>query len=332
MDVPADIRDQYRIIAAGAGWVDKSRHGRIRFDGRDAAAFLHALVSNDVASLGAGGGVYATYLTPQGRMVADLHIYHRGDYLLASVPMDAGAALASRFDQVIFSEDVRVTDVTAAIAQIGLIGSGAASAAARACGVEVSRIESLAVHAQAGDGDTFVARTDATSLPAFDVFLPAGRRAELIAALEATSVLPIGDALRESLRIAAGQPEFGVDMTFETIPLEAGLLDRAISTTKGCYVGQEVIIRVLHRGGGRVAKRLVALALDPGVDQIPAAGTPLHAEGRETGRITSAAWSPHERRVIALGFVHRDHAEVGRGLTLMLPGLVREAVITRLAQ
>jgi folate-binding protein YgfZ len=331
MNVPADIRDQYRIIASGAGWIDRSRRGRIRFEGRDAAAFLHALVSNDVASLGAGGGTYATYLTPQGRMVADLHVYNRGDHLIASVPPDAGAALASRFDQVIFSEDVRVSDVTGEIAQVEVLGGAAAATAARACGLDVSRLESLGMHAHTGEGDTFIARTDAAALPGFDVFVPAARRAELIAALQQAGAVPIGDGLRESLRIEAARPEFGVDMTSDTIPLEAGLLERGISTSKGCYVGQEVIIRVLHRGGGRIAKRLVALALDPGVDELPAPGTALHAAGRETGRITSAAWSPHEPRVIALGYVHRDHSEIGQLVKLHAAGRDWEAEITRVA-
>ena len=105
-------------------------------------------------------------------------------------------------------------------------------------------------------------------------------------------------------------------MTDETIPLEAGLLDRAISTTKGCYVGQEVIIRVLHRGGGRVAKRLVKLEFDPALAAAPPSGSTLLFEGRETGRVTSAAYSPARQRVIALGFVHRDAAVVGQRVTV----------------
>jgi folate-binding protein YgfZ len=120
-------------------------------------------------------------------------------------------------------------------------------------------------------------------------------------------------------------------MTAETIPLEAGLLERAISTSKGCYVGQEVIVRVLHRGGGRVARRLVALTFDPAVQTLPLAGTPLQVDGREVGRITSAAWSPHEPRAIALAYVHRDHAEIGRRVHAQIEGAEIAAEITRLA-
>jgi folate-binding protein YgfZ len=105
-------------------------------------------------------------------------------------------------------------------------------------------------------------------------------------------------------------------MTTDTIPLEAGLLDRAISTAKGCYVGQEVVIRILHRGGGRVARRLVRLVFDEHARTVPAIGAPTLIDGRDAGRVTSAALSPISDRVVALGYVQRDDAEVGRSVTV----------------
>jgi folate-binding protein YgfZ len=341
-----DIRDKYRILSTGAGWLDRRSRGRIRFDGADAAAFLHALVSNEVAALTPGRGVYAAYLTPQGRMVTDLHVHHRGDHLIAVVPAALASSLTTRLDQLIFAEDVRVSDVTAQTAQVAVAGARAAQAiemmeprvfrpgATRSeiRGISANDLESLATLAHAGGGgDTFVARSDDIVLPCYDVFVPAERRTELIAGLERAGAAIIDDDLWTSLRIDARRPEFGVDMTAETIPLEAGLLDRGISTSKGCYVGQEVIIRVLHRGGGRVAKRLVGLALDPAAADLPAPGATLHADGREVGRITSSAWSPHEPRAIALGYVHRDHAEPGRRMTVEIHDVGVEAMITGLA-
>jgi folate-binding protein YgfZ len=326
-----DIRDKYRIISTGAGWIDRSRLARMRVEGRDAAAFLHALVSNDVAALTAGRGVYATWLTPQGRMIADLSIYHRGDHLLVVVPPGLATALVTRLDQLIFAEDVRVSDVTDAIAQIAVIGTRAAATAATACALDASRVEVLVPLEQTGTDDTFIARSDDALLTGFDIFAPTERRAALVSALEGGGAIPIEDDLYESLRIEAARPRFGVDMTTDTIPLEAGLLERGISTTKGCYVGQEVIVRVLHRGGGRVAKRLMTLAFDRGLEALPAPGTPLHVDGREVGRVTSAAWSPHEPRAIALGYVHRDHAEVGRRVTAQIAGMDTFAEITGFA-
>ena len=115
--------------------------------------------------------------------------------------------------------------------------------------------------------------------------------------------------LRSSRRFAieAGRPRYGVDMTDDTIPLEAGLLERAISTTKGCYVGQEIVIRMLHRGGGRVAKRYVTFAFvsvrDARFRRSPS------VDGREVGRLTSVAPSPTARGWIALGYVRSEQAK-----------------------
>jgi tRNA-modifying protein YgfZ len=120
-------------------------------------------------------------------------------------------------------------------------------------------------------------------------------------------------------------------MTEETIPLEAGLLERAISTAKGCYVGQEVIIRVLHRGSGRVAKRLVKLTGDAALQAVPPAGTRLISDAREVGRITSAAISPSRQQVVALGYLRRDRAEPGVHVTAHIEGHDHTLTVERLA-
>ncbi len=134
------------------------------------------------------------------------------------------------------------------------------------------------------------------------------------------------------LRIEAGVPRFLVDMTEETIPLEAGIEDRAISFSKGCYVGQEVIVRVTTRGGGRVARRLVGLRLDlPGgaMTAVPAAKTPIHSGDRAIGFITSVTWSPTLTAHIALGYVHRDFVDPGTAVQVaMAEGRVPAVVAT----
>jgi folate-binding protein YgfZ len=308
------LADQYRIIASGAGWIDRRGRGRLRFEGRDASSFLQALVTNDVEALHAGGGVYAAYLTPQGRMLTDLRIHHRGDHLLAEVEPGLAAGLAERFDRLIFTEDVRVSDVSNGVAQIGMLGENTAALLAHAFALEPidpDTLTTLPVLGHIEMAGAAIARTDDVGLPAFDVFVKSDAYDAAIQRLEEMGAVPASQELVEALRIEAGRPAFGVDMTEETIPLEAGLLDRAISTTKGCYVGQEIIIRVLHRGGGRVAKRLVKLRFDLGLDAPPAAGALLFHDTREVGRVTSAAVSASHGGVIALGYVHRDQAESG---------------------
>jgi folate-binding protein YgfZ len=303
-----DIGTQYRIIESGAGWVERTARGRLRLDGADRVSFLQALLTNDLGVLTPARSVYAAYLTPQGRLIADCRVYDRADHVLMDIPAAIASSLAVKLDALIFAEDVRVSDVSAAVVQIGVMGSRA--------------------EAMLGDIPFFHAPVDVADVPAFDLFVPEASRASAVAALEAAGIQPVTHAIAEVLRIVAGRPAFGQDMDEHTIPLEAGLLDRAISLTKGCYVGQEVIVRVLHRGGGRVARRLVKLSFDPAITMPPEPGTPLFVGAKEAGRITSSAWSPRSGRVVALGYLSREAAEAGQHLTMRWnSGEVRAEVV-----
>jgi folate-binding protein YgfZ len=291
--------------------------------------FLQALLTNDVASLADGRARYAAYLTPQGRMITDLVVRHRGDHLIATVPRGIAPALATRFDLLIFTEDVRVADESDRVGQILVAGGdapGIVASAAIALGraesdapIDAARLAALSAPDHIMAGDILIARSDRTDLPTFEVVFPSTSRGAIAAALSAAGAIEMEPALVTALRIDAGRPEFGIDMNVETIPLEAGLLERAISQSKGCYVGQEVIVRVLHRGAGRVARKLVRLVFDDGIAAPPREGATIVAAGagsgassiRDTGRITSAGWSDVRDRAVALGYVHRDDATSG---------------------
>jgi folate-binding protein YgfZ len=155
-----------------------------------------------------------------------------------------------------------------------------------------------------------VARIDQLGVPGFCLFLEPSREREVIAALVEGGARDVSHEAIEAARIEAGYPVFGVDMTDDTIPLEAGIEDRAISMSKGCYVGQEVIIRVLHRGHGRVARKLVTLRVD---GAPPSRGAHLFAGDRDIGFVTSAAMSPR-LGAIAMGYVHRDFVAPGTAI------------------
>jgi folate-binding protein YgfZ len=130
------------------------------------------------------------------------------------------------------------------------------------------------------------------------------------------------------VRVEAGRPAFLVDMDEHTIPLEAGLEERAISFTKGCYIGQEVIVRVMHRGQGRVAKKLVGLRLDG--RKVPPSRATVLAGDREIGRVTSAVWSPSLDAAIALGYVHRDFLTAGTSVSVGNASAAVAATVTSL--
>jgi tRNA-modifying protein YgfZ len=303
---------EYRTIADNAGYADRGEYGRLRFQGPDSIAFLQALVTNDVAGLTSGQGAYAAYLTPQGRMIADLDVYHRGASVLCGVAPGLAKPLAARFDQLIFSEDTRVSDVSAEIGELSIVGGRAADVVARLFGLDPAAVVGLAELAQLDVPSGFVARSGDAPLPSYRVWLDKPERDAAVARLGEAGLEPVSRPLLESLRIANARAAWEPDLGTTIIPLEAGLLDRAISTNKGCYVGQEVIIRILHRGGGRVAKRLVQL-ISEGPSTVPANGVALTEEsGPEIGSITSAASALEGDGWIALAYLSRDAAEVGR--------------------
>jgi folate-binding protein YgfZ len=305
------IGDKYRIIEAGAGWRRRAERGRLRFGGGDRTAFLHALLTNDAAALDAGRGAYGTLLTPQGRMIADFHLFARPDHIIADVPAAAAQSLAADFDRLIFAEDASVADVSASLVQLSIVGGGAAAIVARALELDAGALRDLAIGSQVDAAEGFAARTDDAALPGYDLVIPAERGTEVTEALTRAGAVSLADELFTALRVDAGRPLFGVDMDTDTIPLEAGLLDRAISTTKGCYVGQEVIIRVLHRGGGRVARRLVKIKFTNDASGLQS-GAKLHIGDRDAGHLTSLAPALDDSGFMALGYLRREFAEAGQ--------------------
>jgi folate-binding protein YgfZ len=272
-----------------AAWRDELP-GLIRLSGRDAISFLHNILTNDIESLQSGQARYTAYLTPQGRMISDADVIRRADDVLLSVESSVAAELAHRLDQSLFSEDVRIEDWSESWASLTVYGPEASRALAPAIGSEPAVLAAIAADAHRQIGDLVVAGGDRLGTRSLRVLGPREARDRVAAALTEAGVPKLADDGFTALRIEAGVPLFGVDMTASTIPLEAGIEGRAISMAKGCYVGQEVIVRILHRGHGRVAKRLVGLLLD-GPD-VPPRESPLFAEGANVGSVTSAAWSP----------------------------------------
>jgi tRNA-modifying protein YgfZ len=311
-----DNSSGYAALRGGAGLVDRSGAGRILLTGADRRSYLQGLLTNDIAALTPGTGCYAAMLTAQGRMMSDMRVLELGDGVLLDVPLPVTAAIRDHLDQFVFSEDVQVEDVTASRAEIGLYGPGAVDVLVRA-GTEGGAPAALfsSARVRLAGADAILVRSDEAGVVGYDILVDATAAESVTAALVAAGAVTVTAADAETVRIESGRPRFGVDMDGDTIPLEAGLEGRAISRSKGCYVGQEVIVRVQDRGHGRVAKRLVGLTFDPAAP-VPAAGARIVSGEREIGRITSAAWSPEQARPIALGYVHRDFVESGTSVAV----------------
>jgi len=303
---------QYTAARTSAVMIDRSALGTIALTGADRRTFLHSLLTNDIAGLTPGKGTYAAYLTPQGRMISDMRVIETGSRILLGVEREVADGLARRLDSLIFSEDVQVVDVSREIEMIGVHGPSAPVLTQRATGLPVDTLANQ--YDNVTSGNVTIVRDDALALAGFDIHLPSAEAHILREKLSDGGAVTASAETYETLRIEAGRPRFGLDMTTDTIPLEAGIEDRAISFTKGCYVGQEVIVRVTHRGHGRVARRLVSIVLPAG--RVPGPGDAICAGDRQVGAITSATESPKLGSALALGYVQRDYAAAGTALTV----------------
>lgn len=311
----------YQAARRGTARIDRSDRGRIVVSGVDRATYLQGLLTNDIVALAAGRGCYAAYLTAQGRMIADLYVYELGDVMLLVTPLAVKDIVLAKLEQFVFTEDVKLGDVTETFAQMAVVGPGAAAALgalledASPDGL-TALIEHANIRARFGAQPAIVTRVTDAGEPGFDVYIERPHAEAFASALASRGVADLDTATAEAIRIEAGVPRFGIDMDAETIPLEAGIESRAISFTKGCYVGQEVIIRVLHRGHGRVARKLAGLVFEG--ESAPAPGAGVRVEDREVGHVTSSALSPALGRPIALAYLHRDF--LAAGTTVVVDG------------
>ncbi len=326
----------YHAVRQSAALVDRSDRGRLLLTGADRASYLQGLLTNDIKALGPGSGCYAAWLTPQGRMIADLRVFELGDGLLLAVAGRVKDLVRDRLDQLVFSEDVRVADLTDTWAAFALYGPAASRVLAAVAASDAGDLSDHLAALQWFQNErrhvcgtpVVVAASDEIGIQGFDLFVERAHAEALRARLVEAGARVVAPEAVNVVRVESGVPEFGVDMDEDTIPLEAGIELRAISFTKGCYVGQEVIVRVRDRGHGRVARRLAGLVVDG--TGTPHGGEAVLAGDKEVGRLTSAVFSPALDRPIALGYVHRDFVEPGTRLVVEHAGGRISARVTAL--
>jgi folate-binding protein YgfZ len=283
-----DTAAEYEAARTRAIVVDRADRALIRVFGRDPVKMVHGLVTNDVQNLAAGQSVSAAMLTPKGRMLADVRVIRRAADLLIECDTAAVANVTSTLARYVPPLFARSENISDQLAVAGVYGPASADVLAR----------------MAVGNDALVLPTDVTGDAGFDLIIDA-RRLEAVqnAAVEAGASRG-GHAVLDVLRIEAGTPRWGAELDEDVIPIEAGLTDRLISMTKGCYTGQEVIIRILHRG--HVNRHLRGLLL--GDSPTPARGTELFVDGspKPVGQVTSACFSPRLHEAIALAYVRRE--------------------------
>lgn len=308
-----DAQAEYRAVRDAAGIAERGDRARIRLWGKDPVKMVHGLVTNDLLKASAAEGVYAAMLTPKGRTIAELRVFRRelpgGVEVLLDLPREALEGTRDHLKRMVPPMFAKWADVSDSIADLGVYGPRAREIVAAVLGADPPAVEDAHAEARFGDIPVLVAATRQIGLESgFDLFVDPGAAEALWTALADAGARPVGFGTLETLRIEAGRPRYGAELTEDVIPTEAfeetGLMERAVSFTKGCYTGQEVIIRIAHRG--HVNRHLRGLLL--GDAPAPAIGARLvHPEtGKDVGWLTSVAWSPLLGQTVALGYVRRE--------------------------
>ncbi|HEX6291405.1 MAG TPA: glycine cleavage T C-terminal barrel domain-containing protein [Herpetosiphonaceae bacterium] len=275
----------YRATLESVVRFDNSARGRLRLTDRDRAQLLQRLTTNDIVGLTPGEGARSVLINSHARILDLLTVYALPEHLLVTCnPGQGGALMRFLQSRVFFQDKVGIEDLSSTTIQIDLYGPQVAALLAQATSVDPQEWPLHHIQAAAiGTAQVWLARTLPIGGAGFSVFAQRADAEEVQQAIAAAE--PLDENTYDVLRIEQGYPAPRHELSTEYIPLETGLTD-AVSFTKGCYVGQEIIARMESRN--RLAKRLMGLRLD----QIVAPGSGLHHEDKEVGTVTSAAHSP----------------------------------------
>ena len=314
-DLPIDYGDaagEYAAASRTVALVDRGNWGVLEVTGRDRATFLHALLSNEIKALVPGQGCAAALLDAHGKVQVVLFVWVLEDRIRLVMPRGLTEKIAQALDHYLFAEKVSLRDASDETLFLMLVGPEAPATIERLAGVRPleppwshvsAPLDGIPVRLATGGGETgglevWVSCAAAQGPRVWDALVGGGAG-------------PIGVTAYESLRIEAGTPLFGHDVD-ESALLPEIPHERLVSYTKGCYPGQEVVVRIRDRG--HVNRRLTGLVLEG--DVVPPHGADVLADGAAVGRVTSATWSLGLGRPIALGFVRREHAEPGRAVAV----------------
>lgn len=316
-EVPEGYGDpgvEYQAVRMGVGLVDLSFRGMLHLEGGERLRWLNGRITNDVKGLKAGEGMLAAVLTAKGHLVSDLAVYGLDDSVWIDLPRDRVEAVRSAFERYIIADDVQVSDASDRVARLMLAGPQAGRVLAGITGTATPALP-LWHHAESRIRDVPVRMVASRRLtvPGIELTAPAEAAGcvwdAILAHGRSAGLRPVGMTALEWLRVEAGWPWCGVDYDENNLLMEALTADYA-SFTKGCYVGQEVVIRIEHQG--HLNKKLCGLVLAG--PTVPPRGAVIRAGDRTVGHVTSAVRSPALDRAIALGYLRRECWEPGTRL------------------
>ena len=320
--------DEYRAVReAGAGLIDLSARGRILVSGSEAEMFLNGLITNDVKTLELNSWMPAAFANVQGRLLAAVRVIHRQDGFLLDTETVTRETVIKLLEKFTLAGDFRLSDFTESTALLSVQGPKAADVVRVIFKDEAAAIDGQrVVNVELGEHSVTSIRATHTGEDGFDLFVERHAMQVLRDALLNVGASPVAAETLETMRIEAGILRYGIDMDETNVVTETNLED-AISFTKGCYVGQEIIIRIKHRG--HVAKKTTGIILEG--SSIAPRDSKIISEGeKEIGRVTSSTFSPRLERAIALAYVKYDYLAPGTRVKVVGPDYETGGAVTDL--
>ncbi len=329
-----DVLFEYATVReGGSGVIDLSNRGRILVSGAEAVQFLNGLITNDMKTLAENTWMPAAFPNVQGRLIASVRVVRLKDegtdrttpeglpqqnsranvnptFLIDTEPATHERVLKT-IERFTLAGDFRVSDITG---QTGLLS------------VQGRRAVNVPWQQNELRGKLTVVRATHTAEDGFDLVVSSDQAGSLWHALQSAGARPVGYDALEILRIEAGLPRYGVDMDDTNVVTEAAL-DDAVSYTKGCYIGQEIIARIKYRG--HVAKKSTGLVFDQLV-KVEANANIKSTDDKDIGRITSRTYSPHLGRTVALAYLKYDYLAPGTSVKLVCGDEELNAHVTEL--
>ncbi len=312
----SSFSEEYGVLKDSAGLLDFSDDTILEVSGRDHVRFLHGMLTNDIKALLPGKGCYAAMLTPQGRIVADMQVYREEESIILLSSPVLRDKLPQALKKYIIADQVDVKDVSDLWGVLSIQGPKASNGLSQITSASLPQspfdhaiTEVLGAQVRffrrsripPGGYDLMVSKEKLTE--SWDLLLKSG---------EFYGLRPVGWEAFNAMRVESGVPLYGLDLDESHLPLEAGL-QSAISLTKGCYMGQEIVARATYRG--QLNWKLSGLLL-PETDPLPK-GCKILKDGKEVGQVTSSVFSPTLGRAIAMSFLRREVLEPGTLLQAM---------------
>jgi folate-binding protein YgfZ len=305
---------QLSALLRGTGISRLENVGWIRVTGEDRVRWLNGMVTNSIQALTAGEGTYNFLLSVQGRIQGDATIFASADNLLMETETSQIAGLIALLDRFIIMDDVELADITANRSGLSLVGPQAPSLLQQ-IGITTNNLKTLSMQTVAWEGtEVSVVHAYSPLVPRYELWANVATTAKLHTALSTAGATPCEDQALNWLRMLEGTPLYGSDIRDRELPQETGQT-RALHFAKGCYLGQEIVERIRSRGN--VHRTFSGFRLD---GELPTAGVPLEADGKQVGELTSIAAIPLPAEIsgtiqLALGYVRREALDRGIPIT-----------------